>query len=301
MSATLAAVKRKIQSAQKLESVIGTMKSLAASAVGQFEEAVVTLDDYATNVQKALVGYFRTRGAERMAQSHCHNLKRIAIVFGSDLGMVGRFNESLVDYAVESVRTSEHQTSEYWAIGERTVDALAERGLEVARMYNTPDSIPSLKWTITRIVNDLNYSELNSAAYEVLLFYNQTAASESSSRILLPFNKRWFEELDESLWVSRTRPDIVYGDQNLLTALIREYLFVSLFRVCAKSIMSENTVRLAYMENAEDRIEKTIEHLSLKYRQERQREINRELFDIIAGYEAITQESASKRRNKRRY
>ena len=40
-----------------------------------------------------------------------------------------------------------------------------------------------------------------------------------------------------------------------LRALIREYLFVSLFRACAESLASENASRLAAMQRADENID----------------------------------------------
>ena len=59
MSDTAASLRHKIASAGELESVVRTMKAMAASSIGQYENAVRSLDDYYRTVQLGLVACFR--------------------------------------------------------------------------------------------------------------------------------------------------------------------------------------------------------------------------------------------------
>jgi len=72
-----------------------------------------------------------------------------------------------------------------------------------------------------------------------------------------------------------------------LRALIREYLFISLFRACAESLASENASRLAAMARADRNIKDLLEHLHGSFHRLRQGSIDEELFDVTAGYEAL--------------
>jgi F-type H+-transporting ATPase subunit gamma len=69
--------------------------------------------------------------------------------------------------------------------------------------------------------------------------------------------------------------------------LIREYLFVSLFKACAESLASENASRLAAMQRAQRNIDELLDELRTAYNQERQTSIDEELFDVVAGFEAL--------------
>ena len=71
-----------------------------------------------------------------------------------------------------------------------------------------------------------------------------------------------------------------------LRALIREYLFVSLFRACAESLASENASRLAAMQRADKNIDELLENLNGTFQRLRQSGIDEELFDVMAGFEA---------------
>ena len=69
-------------------------------------------------------------------------------------------------------------------------------------------------------------------------------------------------------------------------ALVREYLFVSLFRACAESLASENASRLAAMQRAEKNIDELLVDLNRAFHRLRQSGIDEELFDVVSGFEA---------------
>ena len=75
-----------------------------------------------------------------------------------------------------------------------------------------------------------------------------------------------------------------------MRALIREYLFVSLFRACAESLASENASRLAAMQRADKNIDELLEELNRTFHRLRQSGIDEELFDVISGFEALNAE-----------
>ena len=54
MTDSIASLRHKITSAQDLESVVRSMKTIASSSIGQYEKAVHSLDDYYQNVQLGL-------------------------------------------------------------------------------------------------------------------------------------------------------------------------------------------------------------------------------------------------------
>jgi len=94
-------------------------------------------------------------------------------------------------------------------------------------------------------------------------------------------------------WPTRILPNYTMDWDSLFSALIREYLFISLFRAFAESLASENASRLASMQAAEKNIEEQLSELNKQFHQRRQMAITEELLDIVSGFEALT----SKKRN----
>ena len=88
-------------------------------------------------------------------------------------------------------------------------------------------------------------------------------------------------------WPTKNLPEVMGGGTATLRALIREYLFISLFRACAESLASENASRLAAMERADKNIDELLEDLHGTFHRLRQSGIDEELFDVISGFEAL--------------
>jgi hypothetical protein len=110
---------------------------------------------------------------------------------------------------------------------------------------------------------------------------------QSNSQRLLPLDATWQQGLAKVPWPTKTLPEVTGGGTATLRALLREYLFISLFRACAESLASENASRLAAMGPADKNIDESLETLHGTCYRLRQAGIDEELFDVIAGFEAL--------------
>ena len=62
MSDTTASLRRKIHGAGDLQSVVRTMKAVAASSIGQYEKSVLAVADYYSTLELGLGACFRASG-----------------------------------------------------------------------------------------------------------------------------------------------------------------------------------------------------------------------------------------------
>ncbi len=74
---------------------------------------------------------------------------------------------------------------------------------------------------------------------------------------------------------------------DLFSSVVRQYLFVSLYRAFAESLKSENASRLSSMQAAQKNIEERLTELNSQHRHQRQSSITSELLDIVSGFEAL--------------
>jgi F-type H+-transporting ATPase subunit gamma len=65
------------------------------------------------------------------------------------------------------------------------------------------------------------------------------------------------------------------------SALVREYLFICLYKACAESLASENGSRLVAMQSAQKNIEALAAATSQSYYRLRQSSIDEDLFDVM--------------------
>ena len=79
----------------------------------------------------------------------------------------------------------------------------------------------------------------------------------------------------------------------LLSWLIRQHLFATVYHVGAQSLASEHASRLASMQAAERNIAERLDELTAAYRRTRQDAITTELMDIVSGAEAMREKETA--------
>jgi len=291
MSDTAANLRRKIASAGDLESVVRTMKAMAASSIGQYENAVRSLDDYYRAVQLSLAACFRQ--AETPAATTRAERKETgaigAVVFGSDQGLVGQFNEVMVEFVVDTLAKLPGKKM-VWAIGERIQSRLADTDLMPGKNFILPNSISAITPLVGQILIEMEAQREKGVIAQVYLFHNRPksgAIYTPVSQRLLPLDDAWRRDFAAIRWPTGNLPEVMNDRERTLMALVREYLFVSLFRACAESLASENASRLAAMQRAEKNIDELLEDLNRNFHRLRQSDIDEELFDVISGFEAM--------------
>lgn len=288
MSDNLTILRRKISSAVDLQSVVRTMKALAASNIGQYKESVQALADYYRTVELGLGVCLRKSGTLPLLSEQKSEIG--AVVFGSDQGLVGRFNDSVVDFAIEELSVLPGKPK-IWAVGERVHARLTEAGLSPVGLFAVPNSIRAVTPLVGKILVESETHKRQSIVVELHLFYNRPtsgAGYEPVSLRLLPLDKSWKIRLNQLPWPEGNLPEVMGNSTEVLRALIHEYFFVSLFRACAESLASENASRLAAMQRADKNIDELLENFNRSFHRLRQSGIDEELFEVISGFEALS-------------
>jgi F-type H+-transporting ATPase subunit gamma len=299
MSDTTASLRRKIGGAGDLQSVVRTMKAVAASSIGQYENSVRALADYYRTVELGLGACIRESGpapltAKRKGRPEPGVIG--AVVFGSDQGLVGQFNDLVADYAVAALASLPGR-HEVWAVGERVHARLADAGLPLVGLFAVPNSVKAITPLVGQILVESEARHDQGDVAELHLFYNRPTGGAGFAPVrqrLLPLDEAWRRELAGRPWPSKCLPEVLGGGTATLRALIREYLFVSLFRACAESLASENASRLAAMQRADKNIDELLVDLKGAFHRQRQSGIDEELFDVVSGFEALGGEQATR-------
>lgn len=302
MSDTLESLRRKIMGAKDLESVVRTMKVLAASSIGQYERAMRSLDDYYRAVEMGLGVYFRQYqtfetshgqggggGKKTLEHEPPPAISIDAVVFGSDQGLVGQFNDALTDFTLFKLNGFAGE-KRLWAVGERIYSRLEDAGIRPAGLFDVPGSVAVITPLVSRIIIEREKVRAADEETQFYVFYNRPkhgSIYEQASARILPLDEAWRRDLLQKPWPTKNRPEVMRASQSTLLALVREYLFVILFRACAESLASENASRLAAMQRAEKNIDEMLEDLNRSFHRLRQSSIDEELFDVISGFEAL--------------
>jgi F-type H+-transporting ATPase subunit gamma len=289
---TIESLRRKIKSTQDLLSVVKTMKALAAVSIRQYQKAVESLIDYNDTVERGLQIVLKAQEETPLALRPVPIIKAGVIVFGSDQGLCGQFNAQVVAHAVEEMDAMgvTDEGRYILTVGERVKDHMERSDQQIYDTLSTPSSTAGITPMVQEMVMILQEWHFVLHIQHIFLFYNHYlsgAIFKPHTLRLLPVDRTWLEGLKKRKWESKTLPFFTMEWDALFAALIREYLFVSIYRAFTESLASENASRLAAMQNAEKNIQEHLEEIFADYHRQRQMTITEELLDIVSGYEAM--------------
>lgn len=291
---TLAQLKRRIDSTEDLHTVVRTMKSLAAVNIRQYEQASQSLAGYARTLDMALGVVLRHDPDTRVHTRRAARKQPGAVIFGSDQGMCGSLNEQVTSHALKALSDSPRdlETIPVVCTGIRAADLLADAGVHCRDVRELPGSVHTITPHVGKILGTIDTWQAETGVDHVFLFHaRQTSAAGYAPQTvhLLPIDARWLERHRWETWESSSLPMFTMDPDRLLSSLIREYLFITVFRAFVDSMASENAARLAAMQGAQTNIEELMDDLQRQYHQLRQMSITEELLDIVSGFEALNQ------------
>jgi F-type H+-transporting ATPase subunit gamma len=290
---TLDELQQRIESTRDLESVVKTMKALAAARIRQYEKAVDSLSDYYDTIDMALRVALRDRPHMNVGARAGPKNRLGAVVFGSDQGMCGQLNDQVASHALDEMTRSsqvEPRNRLVLAVGERVRGRLEDAGQPVAWSASVPGAVTVITSLVQMLLAKIEAWQEKEGPGLLFLFYSKHLSGASyrpQTLRLLPLDREWLAGVRKKEWPNRCLPMFTMNWDPLFSALIRQYLFVSIFRASAESLASENASRLAAMQGAERNIQKQLGELNQRYHQQRQMSITEELLDIVAGFEAL--------------
>lgn len=287
----LETLKRSIKSAEDLSNVVRTMKTMAAVSISQYEMAAKSLSTYSQTIETGLSMVLRNSENDS-APSEARKERTGAIVFGSDQGMCGQFNEQISEFVVDYLQTHSSNTAPVICIGHRIGDKMSCRGFTTDQTFRLPNSAVGITWLAQELLPAIDTWRDAHDIDRILVFHNRriTASSwQPFAMQLLPLQLDCLRDCNNSSHVGRSLPWWTMNTSVLLSRLVNQFLFVSLFRACAESLAGENASRITAMQSAERNINDRLHLLKGDYAQQRQTTITEELLDVVTGFEALQQ------------
>lgn len=288
---------------EDLQGIVKTMKTLAAASIHQYENAVASSKIYKHNIEQGL--YIATRKNSDKLPQKLNKNKGIAsphlyIVFGSDHGLCGRFNESINNYALNNCQNNKQAI--FITIGARITTAFEHHPLTLASDYLLPGSTSGIKRLVQKVLANIDELQQSHAIQKVSLIFNKSELGKHYQTLeesLLPIDFSRFHQLYipnghkpiEQQWPSRTIPTHTIPKAKLVKHLVHQYLFILIFQACAESQASEQNSRLSTMQSAARNLDEHLNDLKIDLHRARQNKITTELIDVMTAYEIITQSS----------
>lgn len=293
-------IERKIKTANDLRSIVKTMKGLAAVSINQYEHAVDAISRFYSSIEYGLQIILGTHPELTHLYKPAKKKdtgKTLAIVFGAGQPMCGSFNEVLSVYFREWLQESQSKDQvKIVAVGSRIITNVNRHNFTVDHYVEMPITIEHITETVQSLVMAIEQWRTTEGIEEAHLFYNRPEANSGYSperQQLLPIDADWLQVLSKEPWGGRSLPFYTMPANELLSALLKQLLFVSVYKAFAESLSAENNSRLVAMQVAEKKIDEKLEELIKSYRSQRQIAITEEILDIIASYEVLLGEEGA--------
>lgn len=288
MAQTLETLTRHSETLTSIRGIVHTMKTLSAINASPYEHAARSIEAYHQTILQGFAAFAYRTGGIALRQEDA--LEHLVIVFGSDHGLCGNYNEVLAEVVKQHDQAPTSGKKRMLCIGAQMNDALDDQGLTPDAVLLPPASAEGIGRLAGDIVTRIDKFSRGQPLYRlaVTLAFTQRGEQglrEPVTRRLLPLEPALLQRSKH--WDSRSLPDYTMEAEALLSSLIRSHIFASVFRASAEAMVTENSARLALMQQAEQSVDERIEDVKGELRSVRQTEITNELMDVIIGFEAL--------------
>lgn len=286
MTQSLEALLRRTTSMQGIRSVVHTMKTLSVINAAPYEHAARAVGAYHATILDGLHAFF---AGTTIDMPHPNVGKSVCVVFGTDHGLCGNYNEALAAHVKRQIGTT---PTLILCVGAQMADALSDQNLAADAVFFPPASVDGISRMANLLTQKLDGIRQAAAPRDIavsLAYFSQDGdtAQQAEFKQLLPLSADLISRFQTTPWKSRSLPRYSMAPAALFQSLLRGHLFASMFRAAADALVTENAARLALMQQAEHTVDDRLAALLSETRNVRQNEITTELLDVIVGFEAL--------------
>ncbi|MFO7759209.1 MAG: F0F1 ATP synthase subunit gamma [Roseovarius sp.] len=288
---TLESLSDALDTTADIQSLVRTMKALSAASIRQFERAEDALADYERTIELGLAAVLHDRRARGLPlpRTGVEGSSRAAlIVIGSERGLCGRYNATITRFARDRIQGPDTLLA---VLGVRAAARLESENRRVDTVFTLPGSVGGLSDLVQSVIVQSDRWQREGDVGHIRVVHNRREGrllAQPVERQLLPLPDAHLKSLLDAPWPGRGLPFLRMAPPALLSWLVKQQLFVGLYRALAEALASEHATRLAAMQGAERNIEERREELTQAYRIKRQETITRELMDVVSGFEAVS-------------
>jgi len=290
---------------QELRTVTETMRALSAVNIRRYENATLAVSEHdsmvdlgfqALSINSDLPVLQATKTVKSPAQ--------LVIIFGSDHGLCGRFNERVIEFARTSAIASSKKKPlttldsllcsdeppypcRLLVAGQVLSEVCTANGFSPYETFSLPGIVDSIPELVHKQILQIDKWVHQHPDSRLDVFHHRPSTDngiELNRFELLPVQR---SVTSSGNWPTHNLPGITLQPETLLAALLREHIFIGLYRSCAESQSAEHISRLSSMQAACRSIDEQISTVGQKLRKHRQMLITSELLDTISGYESI--------------
>ena len=277
--ANILTVKRRIQTALNVSKTTRAMQMIATSKLKRGQDQALSSRPY---VEKLV--FLAKNIADRLPEDVVTDYMRaskdakktLLLVFSPDKGLCGGLITSITKELLNEDKNT--KAIFYLTVGKKIENTVAKLGKEIAASFEFGTTLPSfdMVYPLAKIVDDYfleeKVSEVKILYSHFVSVFSQIPKVEAILPIKIP------ESVDKEGTVSFTLFEPC--PSQILPALLRHYLEMTLYQYLLESYASEQAARMIAMKNATENAGDIIDYLKLEYNKQRQEKITNEILDI---------------------
>ena len=287
--ASLKEVKSRILSVNSTQQITKAMKMVAAAKLRRAQDRVIQLRPYSDKLQTILNNLSSSSGSNSKLLEERKINKVLLIIVGSDRGLCGSFNSSVIKYTNQLIESDykkhyENKRLTILPIGKKMFDHYKKRNFLILDKFwsilkkSSYDDVAGISNFLMNEFISENYDKIDIVFNE----FKNVAVQNTMTSTFLPVN----EENDDE-----DKNDINYifepNQKDILNKLIPKALTANLFKTILESNASEQGARMTAMSQATDNATELLKELKLSYNRSRQAAITKEILEIVGGAEAL--------------
>ena len=287
--ASLKEVKSRILSVNSTQQITKAMKMVAAAKLRRAQDRVIQLRPYSDKLQTILNNLSSSSGSNSKLLEERKINKVLLIVVGSDKGLCGSFNSSVIKYTNQLIESDykkhyENKKLTILPIGKKMFDHYKKRNFLILDNFWSilkKSSYDDVAGISNFLMNEFileNYDKIDIIFNE----FKNVAVQNTMTSTFLPVN----EENDDE---DKNDTNYIFepNQKDILNKLIPKALTANLFKTILESNASEQGARMTAMSQATDNATELLKELKLSYNRSRQAAITKEILEIVGGAEAL--------------
>ena len=287
--ASLKEVKSRIQSVNSTQQITKAMKMVAAAKLRRAQDRVIQLRPYSDKLRTILNNLSSSSGSNSKLLEERKINKVLLIVVGSDKGLCGSFNSSVIKYTNQLIESNykkhyENKKLTILPIGKKMFDHYKKRNFLILDKFWSilkKSSYDDVAGISNFLMNEFileNYDKIDIIFNE----FKNVAVQNTMTSTFLPVN----EENDDE---DKNDTNYIFepNQKDILNKLIPKALTANLFKTILESNASEQGARMTAMSQATDNATELLKELKLSYNRSRQAAITKEILEIVGGAEAL--------------
>ena len=286
--ASLKEVKSRILSVNSTQQITKAMKMVAAAKLRRAQDRVIQLRPYSDKLRTILNNLSSSSGSDSKFLEERKINKALLIVVGSDEGLCGSFNSSVIKFTNQLIDNNykklyENKKLTILPIGNKMFDHYKKRNFVILDKFwsilkkSSYDDVADISNFLMNEFILENYDKIDIVFNE----FKNVAVQNTMVSTFLPVSKENDDDNNDTNYIFEP------NQKDILNKLIPKALSANLFKTILESNASEQGARMTAMSQATDNATELLKELKLSYNRSRQAAITKEILEIVGGAEAL--------------